>query len=53
LGDLEWAYLRVVLAERMHWTLDYVDSLSQDDVATMLAVFDGIGRHRDMKRGKK
>ena len=38
----QWAYLRVSLAQRFGWTLDYIDRLSEADVLDILGVLDGI-----------
>lgn len=44
LDDYEHAYLRVVIAERMGWTLDYVDTLSQQDISDLFAVWGALAR---------
>ena len=36
-----WDVQRVLLAERMHWTLDYIDNLADDDLAAVTGVLDG------------
>lgn len=37
---------KVILAERMHWTLDYIDSLNIEDYQRVQAVLEGIDRAR-------
>jgi len=34
--------VRVYLAERFGWTLDYIDSLDMEEVLTVLEVLDGM-----------
>lgn len=50
-GDLtEWQVTRVEIAERMGWTLEYVDSLSKYEVVALLGIWDG---QRRKNAGKK
>lgn len=39
-----WPYVRVVIAERTGWTLEYIDCLRVSDIQTILAVWDGRAR---------
>lgn len=45
-----WAYQRVVLAERFGWRLDYIDSLSQADVGSVIGVLRGIEKVKAEKQ---
>jgi len=38
---MPWEGFRVMLAERFGWTLEYIDSLSEKDFVSILAVLDG------------
>lgn len=38
---MPWAVMRWLLAERMHWTLDYVDGLDMGEVVDGLRVMRG------------
>ncbi len=41
-GQLPWAAIRVQIAERMGWTLEYVDNLSADDLWAILGTWRGM-----------
>lgn len=36
-----WALQRAHIATETGWTLEYIDSLSEEDVTTILALWDG------------
>jgi hypothetical protein len=42
--NLPWEYWRWKIAEQYHWTLDYVDGLSMQDIEDYFQVHDGIGK---------
>jgi hypothetical protein len=47
---VDWSIQRVMLADRMGWTLDYIDSLPADDLAAVLGVLDGHDKaKRDLR----
>ena len=53
--DYRWAVTRVLLAERMHWTLDYVDGLDWRDVQDVLTVLEhhSKGTPKPSTKGKR
>lgn len=36
-----WPMQRVSIAERFGWTLEYIDTLSEFEIATILGIWDG------------
>lgn len=47
----QWKYTRVVLAQRFPgWTLDYIDSLSYADRASIFAVLEAQDKAHSSKR---
>lgn len=47
----QWAHTRIVLAQRFPgWTLDYIDSLSYGDRASIFAVLEAQDKRNSMKR---
>ena len=51
-GPTPWEYWRVVMCERFGWPLQYWDGLSTDDVYQVIAVWDGIAKAEEPKRGR-
>lgn len=51
---VDWRANRVLLAERFHWTLEYVDSIPDDELAELFGVLDGKAKAEAqiMKRRK-
>ena len=41
---------RAIIAERMGWTLEYVDTLSKKDVMALLGIWDGQNKSRKQRR---
>jgi len=38
---MPWEGIRIIIAERMKWTLEYVDNLPMADIMQLLAVWRG------------
>ncbi len=39
--SVDWHVQRVLLADRLHWTLDVIDNLPDEDLAAVTGVLDG------------
>lgn len=47
-----WEYWRVTMCERFGWTLEYWDDLDTADVHQIIAVWDGMAKAEDTRKGK-
>lgn len=45
--DQQMRLIRLQIAERYHWTLEYVDNLDYRDYADIVGVMDGEGKLRE------
>jgi hypothetical protein len=44
---------RLMLAERLHWTFDYINSMDEVDFREALAILDAVDRASAYKREKR
>ena len=44
---------RIILADRMHWTLDYIESLDSEVFGDVLTVIDALDKARAFKANQR
>lgn len=52
-ASIPFEYTRWKLAEKFGWTLEYIDSLSLQDMQDYWQIQDGIGRADEIRKGRK